>query len=180
MSVAMPQLANPPLPPTGNFTTQTYIDYQPTPTSGAAYYSLTTPEGNQPSYGATGGVICVIFPVGFVIPDLTTNYCSTAIPLCQGQWQYDALGGACTGTTAVQNHTMNYASFPVVDHTDSGAFIQTSRDTIASFDLNDLDLQTESAGNRWAQHDDIYSMLDDPFNTTKHTSPLTTIRGNST
>ena len=75
---------------------------------------------------------------------------------------------------------MNYASFPVVDHTDSGAFIQTSRDTIASFDLNDLDLQTESAGNRWAQHDDIYSMLDDPFNTTKHTSPLTTIRGNST
>ena len=180
MSVGMPQLVNPPLPPTGNWSPNTYVDYQPTITSSNAYYSLTTPDGNQPSYQSAGGVICVIFPVGFILPDLTANYCSAPVPLCQGQWQYDALGGACTTQgAATQTHTMNYASFPVIDHTDSGAFIQTSRDTISSFDLNDLDLQTESAGNRWAQHDDIYSMLDDPFNTTKHTSPLTTIRGNS-
>ena len=31
--------------------------------------------------------------------------------------------------------------------------------------------------NKFIQHDDIFTLLDDPFNTTKYTSPLTTIRG---
>ena len=31
--------------------------------------------------------------------------------------------------------------------------------------------------NKYVQQDDIAKLLDDPFNTTKHTSPLTTIRG---
>ena len=35
----------------------------------------------------------------------------------------------------------------------------------------------EYALNKFIQHDDISTLLDDPFNTTKHTSPLTTIRG---
>lgn len=34
-------------------------------------------------------------------------------------------------------------------------------------------------GNRFSQQDDIFKLLSDPFNTTKHTSPLTTMRGNS-
>lgn len=34
-------------------------------------------------------------------------------------------------------------------------------------------------GNRFSQQDDIFTLLSDPFNTTKHTSPLTTMRGNS-
>ena len=34
------------------------------------------------------------------------------------------------------------------------------------------------AFNKFVQQDDIFKLLDDPFNTTKHTSPLTTIRGN--
>ena len=33
------------------------------------------------------------------------------------------------------------------------------------------------ATNKYIQHDDIFTLLDDPFNTTKYTSPLTTIRG---
>ena len=32
--------------------------------------------------------------------------------------------------------------------------------------------------NKFVQQDDIYKLLDDPFNTTKPSSPLTTIRGN--
>ena len=32
--------------------------------------------------------------------------------------------------------------------------------------------------NKFSQQDDIYRLLDDPFNSTTHTSPLTTIRGN--
>ena len=35
----------------------------------------------------------------------------------------------------------------------------------------------EYALNKFIQHDDISTLLNDPFNTTKHTSPLTTIRG---
>lgn len=34
-------------------------------------------------------------------------------------------------------------------------------------------------GNRFSQQDDIFTLLNDPFNTTKHTSPLTTMRGRS-
>tara|TARA_R100001015_G_C4626864_1_gene186090 strand:- start:142 stop:1305 length:1164 start_codon:yes stop_codon:yes gene_type:complete len=34
-------------------------------------------------------------------------------------------------------------------------------------------------GNRFSQQDDIFTLLSDPFNTTKYTSPLTTIRGRS-
>jgi hypothetical protein len=35
----------------------------------------------------------------------------------------------------------------------------------------------EYALNKFVQQDDIFKLLDDPFNTTKHTSPITTIRG---
>ena len=34
-------------------------------------------------------------------------------------------------------------------------------------------------GNRFSQQDDIFKLLNDPFNETKHTSPLTTMRGRS-
>ena len=37
--------------------------------------------------------------------------------------------------------------------------------------------ETINAVNKYVQHDDIYTLLQDPFNTTKYTSPLTTIRG---
>ena len=36
----------------------------------------------------------------------------------------------------------------------------------------------EPSTNRFSQQDDIFKLLEDPFNTTKHTSPLSTIRGN--
>ena len=35
----------------------------------------------------------------------------------------------------------------------------------------------DHALNKFIQQDDIYTLLNDPFNTTKHSSPLTTIRG---
>jgi hypothetical protein len=35
----------------------------------------------------------------------------------------------------------------------------------------------EFAFNKFIQQDDIFKLLDDPFNTTKYTSPLTTVRG---
>ena len=35
----------------------------------------------------------------------------------------------------------------------------------------------EFVGNKFSQQDDIFALLSDPFNTTKHTAPLTTFRG---
>jgi hypothetical protein len=40
-------------------------------------------------------------------------------------------------------------------------------------------LKTNTVGNTYVQHDDIFTLLHDPFNTTKPTDPLTTIRGNN-
>ena len=37
--------------------------------------------------------------------------------------------------------------------------------------------EREYTFNKFVQHDDIFKLLEDPFNTTKHTAPLTTIRG---
>jgi hypothetical protein len=39
-------------------------------------------------------------------------------------------------------------------------------------------VERQPAINRFSQQDDIFKLLQDPFNTTKHTSPLSTIRGN--
>ena len=41
------------------------------------------------------------------------------------------------------------------------------------------DITTNTVGNTFSQHDDIFTLLNDPFNTTKHTDPLTTVRGNN-
>jgi len=52
-------------------------------------------------------------------------------------------------------------------------------------DLNAVQTRTlingdrEYSLNKFVQHDDISKVLDDPFNTTKYTAPLTTIRGNN-
>ena len=40
-------------------------------------------------------------------------------------------------------------------------------------------VERQPAINRFSQQDDIFKLLQDPFNTTKHTDPLTTIRGNN-
>ncbi len=40
------------------------------------------------------------------------------------------------------------------------------------------DIQTTSAVNKYIQLDDIYTLLEDPFNTTKYTKPLMTVRDN--
>ena len=44
---------------------------------------------------------------------------------------------------------------------------------------NSVDINTNIVNNSFVQHDDIFTLLNDPFNTTKHTDPLTTIRGNN-
>jgi hypothetical protein len=56
--------------------------------------------------------------------------------------------------------------------------------SISDYTYSERRIPTESSdrvtvGNRFSQQDDIFTLLEDPFNTTKYTSPLTTMRGRS-
>ena len=55
---------------------------------------------------------------------------------------------------------------------------QYSDNFAASKRVTSSDASRSIAFNKFIQQDDIFKLLEDPFNTTKHTSPLTTIRGN--
>tara|TARA_R110002020_G_scaffold262636_1_gene477095 strand:- start:4 stop:1161 length:1158 start_codon:yes stop_codon:yes gene_type:complete len=54
---------------------------------------------------------------------------------------------------------------------------QYSENSLGAKRLPSGDSTREFTFNKFIQHDDIFKLLDDPFNTTKHTSPLTTMRG---
>tara|TARA_R110000850_G_scaffold45004_1_gene113967 strand:+ start:500 stop:1639 length:1140 start_codon:yes stop_codon:yes gene_type:complete len=63
--------------------------------------------------------------------------------------------------------------------------LQTATGNNAIMDYNEKRINTSgdttinTVGNTFSQHDDIFTLLNDPFNTTKRTDPLTTIRGNN-
>jgi len=56
-------------------------------------------------------------------------------------------------------------------------YAQYSEDSLGAKRLPPENATREFTFNKFIQQDDIFKLLDDPFNTTKHTSPLTTIRG---
>ena len=69
---------------------------------------------------------------------------------------------------------------------DTSVVLQSATGLSSEIDYNERrvaansdDTQSIVVGNSFIQHDDIFTLLSDPFNTTKHTDPLTTIRGNS-
>ena len=72
-------------------------------------------------------------------------------------------GGTATGTVQVTS----YGQF-------AEAAFGNKRDAVQSSDTDSL--TRLSSPNKFVQLDDITALLDDPFNTTKHTKPLTTIR----
>ena len=55
--------------------------------------------------------------------------------------------------------------------------MQYEDDFVGAKRIPGSDSTREFAFNKFIQQDDIFKLLDDPFNTTKHTSPLTTMRG---
>ena len=73
--------------------------------------------------------------------------------------------GQFTGGTGLEddNNTIAY-----------GEYVE---DGLGAKRLPPLGSTREYALNKFIQQDDIFKLLDDPFNTTKYTSPLTTIRG---
>tara|TARA_R100000541_G_scaffold624_1_gene4008 strand:+ start:429 stop:1556 length:1128 start_codon:yes stop_codon:yes gene_type:complete len=65
-----------------------------------------------------------------------------------------------------------------------GAHLQSQGPIYSSFNLKEKRALTtnfveSTVGSTFVQQDDIFTLLTDPFNTTKHTDPLYTIRGNA-
>jgi len=61
--------------------------------------------------------------------------------------------------------------------TNSYAYAQHTDNAVSTRRVPDNTTTKEFALNKFIQQDDIFKLLDDPFNATKHTAPLTTIRG---
>jgi hypothetical protein len=83
-------------------------------------------------------------------------------------FQWDASVGTVSTLVALDNTGTNLESTRALN---SGIAFNEKRDPT---DFSERLM----VSNTFIQQDDIFTMLQDPFNTTKHTDPLTTIRGN--
>ncbi len=77
-------------------------------------------------------------------------------------------------TTAVGSFT---GSSGLQDSSNTLAYGQYVGDALGTKRIPTSGADREYALNKYVQQDDLAKLLNDPFNTTKHTSPLTTIRG---
>ena len=77
-------------------------------------------------------------------------------------------------TTAVGSFT---GSSGLQDSSNTLAYGQYVGDALGTKRIPTRGADREYALNKYVQQDDLAKLLNDPFNTTKHTSPLTTIRG---
>ena len=63
------------------------------------------------------------------------------------------------------------------DNINTQVYLEYTDDALGAKRLPPADSTREYALNKFIQQDDIFKLLKDPFNTTKYTSPLTTMRG---
>tara|TARA_R110001599_G_scaffold22626_5_gene83421 strand:- start:366 stop:1529 length:1164 start_codon:yes stop_codon:yes gene_type:complete len=70
-----------------------------------------------------------------------------------------------------------YSAVSYDDNINTQAFVEYADDALGAKRLPPANSTREYALNKFIQQDDIFKLLKDPFNTTKYTSPLTTIRG---
>tara|TARA_R110002012_G_scaffold137990_1_gene293127 strand:+ start:842 stop:2080 length:1239 start_codon:yes stop_codon:yes gene_type:complete len=90
----------------------------------------------------------------------TTNSVSTTNEVTQLVGFHNPISGSSASTVD---------QWPKVNAQYTDSFANSKRITSAT--------SRSIAFNKFIQQDDIFKLLEDPFNTTKHTSPLTTIRG---
>tara|TARA_R110002167_G_scaffold23032_3_gene81964 strand:+ start:1746 stop:2891 length:1146 start_codon:yes stop_codon:yes gene_type:complete len=85
-------------------------------------------------------------------------------------FNWDGSGGSDPTPLVSMNATNDQIAFvPPHFHDQSGILTRVPESSTVTED---------TVLNKFSQQDDIYRLLDDPFNSTTHTSPLTTIRGN--
>jgi hypothetical protein len=132
---------------------------------GWSVFENTTPMGTSLTYtSANGGkVFGIALPFNWTL-DLTPGVLNSTYPGC---FVY-ATRVSCNNNILYPADKIDYFSQP----TDFDSVPTNTRS------CNDIKYTTSSV-NRYAQLDDIYTLLQDPFNKTKHTSPLTTIVGHN-
>lgn len=86
----------------------------------------------------------------------------------------NTVSGSNLITTAVGSFTGNSG---LQDSSNTLAYGQYVGDALGTKRVANSGASREYALNKYVQQDDLAKLLNDPFNTTKHTSPLTTIRG---
>jgi len=111
------------------------------------------------------------YPNSFIVLVDTTvhtffNWDSSVTNTVSGSNLITTLFSGYPGSTGPDDTSNN--SYVYAQHTDS---------TLGAKRIVGENSTREFAFNKFIQQDDIFKLLDDPFNTTKYTSPLTTIRG---
>ena len=85
-----------------------------------------------------------------------------------GVFNWDASNGPVTPLVSIDTLNNPVTSVPPRFEDRSNNLVREPRDNFTE----------DTVLNKFSQQDDIFRLLDDPFNSTTHTSPLTTIRGN--
>ena len=134
---------------------------------GWSVYLNANPNGMPPTYtSANGGLV-----LGFTLPpnwviDYTPGAITASYPSCFIQ----VIRVDCGPPFDILHSSIDYIN------PSSGLYIGSApSDNRYCTDIK----YTASSVNRYSQLDDIYTLLKDPFNKTKHTSPLTTIVGHN-
>ena len=139
------------------YTNPAYID------SAWSVFASTTPQNTSLTYtSANGGLVLgIALPVGWTL-DPTPGVLNTVYFGAQ----VEVTRMVC-GTPITTNTDLDFLQLPQIFPGD-----------VYTRECDDIKY-TASSVNRYSQLDDIYTLLKDPFNKTKHTSPLTTIVGHN-
>ena len=134
-------------------------------TPGWSVFLNTTPQGGPLTYTSSNGglVLGISLPPYWTISS-TAGQLTALYPTC---FLYATRKNCGTG--------ISYAGDQIDYWRNPTTYSTIPTDTRTCDDIK----YTTSSVNRYSQLDDIYTLLKDPFNKTKHTSPLTTIVGRS-
>jgi hypothetical protein len=93
-------------------------------------------------------------------------------------FNWDASNPVDSGNTSAVSEIATIYSSNLIDIQSTHNFAQYSNDVFGSKRIvGEEGYNRRTTFNKFVQHDDIYKLLDDPFNTTKPSAPLTTMQG---
>tara|TARA_Y100000593_G_scaffold2967_1_gene5934 strand:+ start:888 stop:2054 length:1167 start_codon:yes stop_codon:yes gene_type:complete len=107
----------------------------------------------------------LFYPGSFIVVASTATW---------GWWNWDPSVGEVTELVALDSNNSVITTTPKTRAKFSSTAIERKR-----YPVKENKVVKRTVQCKYVQQDDIFTLLNDPFNTTKHSSPLTTIRGRS-